>query len=1097
VVEGDTRTVTILVTDLVASTEQRAGLGEEQAELLRRLHDRQLRSAVEAAGGRVVKSTGDGVLASFDGAADGLEAATAIQRAIARHNRRHPQQALTVRIGVSAGDVVVEDGDVFGAPVIEASRLCTAAAGGTILAADLVVLLARGRGGHRFEPAGELVLKGLPAPVAASLVVCEDETRSSVPMPVPLTVDTSVGLVGRAVELGRLRDAWAAAATSGRRAVLVAGEPGVGKTRLVKELAAEVHRAGAIVLLGRCDDAVRAPLRPVAEVVRHALQHRGEGVLTALVPEHRRVLERLAHPEQAAGRAGSEAVVEAFEWHEAVDAFLVGLAQEAPVLVVFDDLHWADPATVLLVRHLASEPSESEVLVVGTYRDTDLDRRHPLADALADLRRASGTERVLLRGLDAGGTAALVAAWAGDEAPPSSSTEEFVAAIFEETEGNPFFVGEVLQHLAETGAVFRGSDGAWATDRALGELGIPEGVRETVGRRLGQLGGATNELLSVAAVVGREFDLDVVADVGDLTEAAALDALEPALRRGLLIEGEDLGRFEFSHALVRSTLLDELVMLRRVRLHQRIGISIERLRADRLVDHADALAYHFEQAAVAGDWDRAIRYHVLAADRASDADGLEGHLASALQLHESSGVEDADRELDLLVRLAWALTHSAEPARARSVIDRALRSALATRDPERIATALWPTVNLNQMATGNEDLIGPVEELLAVLPEQDSPARAMALALQAFLRSTSATLSRGDHEDNLSAAEAALGMAERGASPEVIAHALISLQTCLGSLWEPRRQLDLLQRVAEVDAFGMFPSRRADNRRLRAAVALAQLGDRDAYDRAIAELQDKLAAAPTAAASAGVEREAAAVALAEGRLDDARSHTTAGLERAPLHPNIVNSAHAQRWVIRLEQDRIDPHVLAGVAATMPFPWLEALAALVRAERGDLDAAAAALGRFAERDDLGIPFNAGQAATLRALAETTGHVGDASFARALAPYLAPYQGQILVAFNGIAWECAADRALGQLALAQGDPDTAVDHLHAALGLEVRFRAPTLAARTRYWLARALRARGGPGDHPRAEDELAVAARTADDLGLIGLQHLIDRLHPDPQ
>jgi class 3 adenylate cyclase/tetratricopeptide (TPR) repeat protein len=1090
VVELDTRTVTILVTDLVASTEQRACLGEEQAELLRRLHDRQLRSAVEAAGGRVVKSTGDGVLASFDGAADGLEAATAIQRTVARHNRRHPQQALTVRIGVSVGDVVVEDGDVFGAPVIEASRLCTAAAGGTILAADLVVLLARGRGGHRFEPAGELVLKGLPAPVAASLVVCEDEARSSVPMPVPLTVDTSVPLVGRGVELGRLRDAWASAATSGRRAVLVAGEPGVGKTRLVKELAAEVHRAGAIVLLGRCDDAVRAPLRPVAEVVRHALQHRGEGVLTALVPEHRRVLERLVHAEQAAARAGSEAVVEAFEWHEAIDAFLAGLAQEAPVLVVFDDLHWADPATVLLVRHLASEPSESEVLVVGTYRDTDLDRRHPLADTLADLRRASGTERVLLRGLDGVGTAALVAARAGGEAP-----EAFVAAIFEETEGNPFFVGEVLQHLAETGAVFRGSDGAWTTDRSLGELGIPEGVRETVGRRLGQLGAATNELLSVAAVVGREFDLDIVADAGDTAEAAALDALEPALRRGLLVEGEDLGRFEFSHALVRSTLLDELVMLRRVRLHQRIGASIERLRADRLVDHADALAYHFEQAAVAGEWDRAIRYHVLAADRASDADGLEGHLGSALQLHESSGLEDPDRELDLVVRLAWALTQSEEPAQARSYIDRALRLALATQDPDRIAIALAPTGNLNEYGTANQDLIGPVEELLAVLPDQDSQARAMALELRAFLGSTS-TLLRGDHQDNLAVAETALAMAERIESPQVLARGLIALQSCLQSLSEPQRQLELLHRVEELEAFCMFPSRVADNRRLRAASVLAQLGDRVAYDRAIAELHGDRATAPSAAAAAGVDHQAGAAALAEGRLDDARAHATAALERAPHNPNAVNAFHAKRWAIRLEQDRIDPHALDGVAAMMPFPWLEALAALVNAERGDLDAAAAALGRFAERDDLGIPFNAGQAATLRALAETTGHVGDASLARALAPYLAAYQGQILVAFNGIAWECAADRALGQLALAQGDPDAAVAHLDAALGLEDGFRAPALAARTRYWLARALRARGGPGDHPRAEHELTVAARTAHDLGLIGIQHLIDRLDPEP-
>jgi adenylate cyclase len=166
VAEVSTQTATILVTDLVASTELRARVGEEEAERLRRVHDALLRAAVEGSGGRVVKGLGDGVLASFAGAADALAAAIAIQRGIARHRRRHPAHPLWVRIGVSSGDVSVEDGDVFGTPVIEASRLCAAAEGGAILAADLVALLARGRGGHRFSPAGDLVLKGLPNPMS-------------------------------------------------------------------------------------------------------------------------------------------------------------------------------------------------------------------------------------------------------------------------------------------------------------------------------------------------------------------------------------------------------------------------------------------------------------------------------------------------------------------------------------------------------------------------------------------------------------------------------------------------------------------------------------------------------------------------------------------------------------------------------------------------------------------------------------------------------------------------------------------------------------------------------------------------------------------
>jgi class 3 adenylate cyclase/tetratricopeptide (TPR) repeat protein len=1085
--EVGTQTATILVTDLVGSTELRVRLGEEEAERVRRMHDTLLRAAVEASGGKVVKSLGDGVLASFAGAADGLGAGRAIQGAIARHNRRHPQQALDLRIGVSAGDVTAEDGDVFGTPVIEASRLCAAAAGGTILAADVVVLLARGRGGHHFESAGEVALKGLPIPVAASLVGWEDEV-ALVPLPAALAVG-SVGLVGRAVELGRLRDAWALARSAGRRVVLVAGEPGVGKTRLVKELAAEVHGEGAMVLLGRCDDAVPAPLRPVTELVRYAVQHGAAEVLAALTPQQRGVLERLVHGEHTA-RAGSDPVVEALERHEAVEALLAGLADEVPVLVVIDDLHWADRATVLLVRHLALEPSPAGVLVVGTYRDTDLDRTHPLADTLADLRRGAGTERVLLRGLDSAATAALVAAWSGAEPP-----EEFVVAIFEETEGNPFFVGEVLQHLAETGTLFRDADGTWTTDRSMAELGIPAGVRETVGRRLGQLDEATNELLSVAAVAGREFDLDIVADAGGLIESAALDALEPALRRGLVIEGDGLGRFEFSHALVRSTLLDELVMLRRVRLHQRIGASIERLRADRLDDHADGLAYHFEQASVAGEWDRATRYHVLAAERAEslgDAAGVEGHLVRALELHDGSGVDDPDRELDLVVRLAWVLACSVEPARARPHIYRALRLAVRTQDPERIAMALYPTASLNDFGTDNLDLIRPVEEVLGTLPDQDSPARAMALAQLAVLRLAS-TVSRADYEDNLATADAALAMAERIDSPDALARALMTLADCLQSLWQPRRALKLARRIKSSQTSLMSSSRAAGNRWLRAAIASLQIGERDAWDRAVAHLRGDRAATAMAFVGAGLEQQVAAVALAEGRLDDARAHAAAAVERAPNYPNIVLSFHAQRWAIRFEKDRIDVDVLDGVSATTPFPWIEALAALVRAERGDLDAAAAALDAFARRNDLGIPFNSGQAPTLRALAEATGHVGDAGFAEALIPYVGPYRGQLFVAF-GLFCDGAADRALGQVALARGHLDTAIAHLEAALALEERFRAPGLATRTRYWLARTLRERGDTADRQRAEHELTVAACTAHDLGLVGVQHLIERLHP---
>jgi tetratricopeptide (TPR) repeat protein len=250
--------------------------------------------------------------------------------------------------------------------------------------------------------------------------------------------------------------------------------------------------------------------------------------------------------------------------------------------------------------------------------------------------------------------------------------------------------------------------------------------------------------------------------------------------------------------------------------------------------------------------------------------------------------------------------------------------------------------------------------------------------------------------------------------------------------------------------------------------------------------------APAPARATDEARPSAVLALAEGDLDGALVHARTSVERVPGNYNFGLGLEALRWVVRWEQGRIDPDRLASVAASLPFAWLEALMSLVRAEHGDLDGAAAVLDSFASRDDLGVPFNSGQAPTLAALAETAAHVGDSSFAAALVPYVMPYRGQLLAAFLGNFCAGAADRALGLLALARGDADTAIAHLEAGLALEEGFRADALVARSRYWLARALRARGGPSDADRAEGELRAAAEIAERRGLIGIQHLVKHL-----
>ena len=261
-VESHTGTTTILFTDLVGSTAQRAQLGEEAAETLRRAYDRLLDDAVTAHHGTVAKSVGDGIMATFPGAADALAAAVAIQQAVDGHNRHAPSVPLAVRVGISLGDVAWERGDCFGTPVIEAARLCAAADGGQILVADLVRLTARGRGDHTFTTVGPVVLEGLPDPVVACTVDWEPLALVGLPLPPRLGTRSRFAMVGRSAETEALALAWAKAKDGQRQVVLVAGEPGIGKTRLATEAARAAHADGGTVLFGACDQDVPLPYRP-------------------------------------------------------------------------------------------------------------------------------------------------------------------------------------------------------------------------------------------------------------------------------------------------------------------------------------------------------------------------------------------------------------------------------------------------------------------------------------------------------------------------------------------------------------------------------------------------------------------------------------------------------------------------------------------------------------------------------------------------------------------------------------------------------------------------------------------------------------------
>ena len=729
----DSSTATILFTDLVGSTELASELGDIAVDVLRRDHFTSLREAIAATGGQEVKTIGDAMMVAYVAAADGLAGAVAMQQAVARHNRRLGRRRLAMRIGVSAGDVAWERGDCFGTPVVEASRLCGAAVGDQILVCDVVRLLAGSRARHEFNAVGPLMLKGLADPVGASEVVWDTTVDAVVALPSALAIEGQLRFVGRERERERLAAAWKSATAGTRSVAFISGEPGVGKTRLAAEVARGAHHEGGIVLYGRCDEDLGVPYQPFVEALRPYVDRCASdalaeqvapfgGDLARVVPQLRERLPNLpdaltADPETERARV-----------FDAVTSFLSKMSATAPVMFVLDDLHWAAKPTLLLLRHLTAAEWSGPLLVVGTYRDTDLSRTHPLAEMLADLRRGVGGERLVLRGLDAGEVEQFVTAAAGYELDDEAI--QLARTLHAETEGNPFFMGQVLRHLVETGAIVE-RDGRWMQG-GVDELGIPEGVREVVGRRLARLGGATNEVLAAAAVIGRDFDTGVLRDAAGADVDAVLDSLDEA-ETAHLISSVDArrGRWTFVHALVRSTLYQEIPTARRLRLHRRVGEALETRDVE---THLDALAHHYAEAAALGDTRKAVDYGRRAAEHALARLAYEEAAIDyerALASLDPDRAGDREERTELLVEVGRALSMAGERARAREYLGQGVALAREVRRADLLAEAALVSGGVRAWAEPglvDEDLIRLLEEAADMLPPGERRLRAMVTA---------------------------------------------------------------------------------------------------------------------------------------------------------------------------------------------------------------------------------------------------------------------------------------------------------------------------------------------------------------------------------
>ena len=587
-----------------------------------------------------------------------------------------------------------------------------------------------------------------------------------------------------------LDQARGSARSGARQFVLLSGEPGIGKTRLAAYAALGANADGFGVCWGSCSEDLAAPYEPWIAVCSQLIEHAPAEVLAGYLARFGGEVGRLARNlaqrvTDAPAPQSSDPETERFLLFQAIGELLRAVALTAPLFVVLDDFHWADAQSVALLKHVGRSIMDCPLTVLVTYRDTDLGTDDPLTAVLADLRRLEGVERISLHGLAVEDVEAMTAAVAGHDLD-----EEGVALAGEiaaETDGNPFFVGEILRNLAESGlVVFDEGRGRWQVDRSSG-VALPESVREVVERRVAVLGKGARQTLTVAAVIGRSFDLELLARLVEIDETALLDQLEAAVQASLLRESTDqVGRFTFEHALINHTLYEGLGGSRRARVHQGIAEALEDLYGTDSGEQLAELALHWRLATVSVDKTKAARYAVRAGRQALDSlapSEAAKLFADALEL---LGTDVTVERCEALIGLGEAQRHAGVPAHRETLLE-ASGIASELHDAELAARAALANNRGWTSGIGKVDVerVAAIERALELDDPPQPDRRARLLSLLA-VELTFAP----EHARRWALAEEAIALARQAGDPRTLA---VVLADSAYACWAP----DTLPKRAE------------------------------------------------------------------------------------------------------------------------------------------------------------------------------------------------------------------------------------------------------------------------------------------------------------
>lgn len=892
--------------------------------------------------------------------------------------------------------------------------------------------------------------------------------------------------VGRHAELELLEASLHDTRDERGQVVLLAGEPGIGKTQTAIEFTARAANSDISVLWGRChEEAGAPPYSPWTQILSASIATLDDGELRAalgpgaadvasIVPE---ILTRLPDTEHLP--ALSDASAARFRFFSAVTHLLIESSRRRVLVCILDDLHWADAPSLHLLEFLGQPMERSRLLIIGTYRETEVSRRHRLTDTLGALGRLAHVRRRLVAGLDRQDVTSFVSKVVGATPPAWLSS-----AIHEQTDGNPLFVREVVRFLGDQG-YFAKLDATTAKPTA---IRLPEGVRDVIGRRLNRLSANCNEVLALAAVIGREFSLDVLLQAIPKRDSAdVMEALDEAVE-ARIVEEAGSRQFQFSHALVRITLYDELRIGQRRRLHHAVGEAVEIVHRRDLDPVLSDLAHHFRASCLIEDAERAVDYAMRAARRADAAFAFEDAVVfyqNALDTLEAFDGDSKERRLRLLLVLGMEQRKVGDFGAGLETLQRAAQDARLLRLPlalaeVAIAYAEMYWRNLTSMQVDNR-AAALLEEALSVLSPDALSFRSKLLGELARIR-----LHLGNVDEARALATQAIAIARRSADPADLAHSL----ACLTDIpWSPTETEMELVGANEVVAAGHL----ADDLEIvvrghfRRAALFLELGDIegataavDAMGHANARMRQPMF----------VRFEAtlrATQALLAGNLDAAEILILETLQ-ARKSNIIMDPLSILIFTLRREQDRLKqfaPLVKAfAIQNAGGAVWKPGLALLYVA-LDELAEARTVFREIAADDFIALPNDGRLGASLVYLTETCTALRDQVRAKVLYRLLQPWRGRNVVMGGGTGFWGSSGRYMGQLASVLGNWQAAEGHFAEAMAMNTKVGARLQLAHTHYDFARMRLERGWPGDSKSAAGHLETAARLAEDLSLVSL------------